>query len=161
MRTHQFRIVSKPQKVLVSAYSVFSAFFFSHSPSPPATPSRLCSPRSLSREKPQDSEDYAYLKAALEKITRTLDAIITRVERVEEELIKQQRLIHTPSSSNDVTPRRSKVHVPLIVRVSRSIPINLSHSSSRPSHCHHILLLVILDTSSFPFAHVLPCWYSE
>ena len=51
---------------------------------------------------------------------------MARVERVEEELIKQRRISSqvTPSSSNDVTPRRpGKVLVPLAVRVSTTLQV--------------------------------------
>ena len=67
--------------------------------------------------------DFTYLEEALKKITGVLNALMARVERVEEELIKQCRQV-TPSSSNDVTPQRpGKVLVPLAVRVSTTLQV--------------------------------------
>lgn len=84
--------------------------------------SRSRSPISRSPEIPYQGQSFihdAHLKTALDNISQCLNAIVTRVERVEDEL-KQQRksLSNTPSSSCDITPRRPKVNVPLVVRVS-------------------------------------------
>lgn len=54
------------------------------------------------------------VKSALKEITCLLNTVVKRVERVENELKKQSSV----SSSSESTPSRSKVHVPLVVRVS-------------------------------------------
>jgi hypothetical protein len=107
--------------------------------------SRSCSPRSRSRSRRSspkgspNSDDFAYVEAALKKITGVLHAIMARVERVEEEVTKQQRLQNTPSSSSDVTPRRpGKVHVPLAVRVSASFRAGRVCLNLAPSHACYL-----------------------